>query len=114
MNAKPTGAHFDELRIWLGVALKAQAKKQQAADIPPDFAAWNGHLFWLQAAIEAHTLLPSQLTGEESQGLMLLDQVTRSLAQSLHRCPKCQAFTDGINACEHCGQSFVQAAKRKT
>ena len=114
MNAKPTGAHFDELRIWLGVALKAQAKKQELPpDTPPDFAAWIGHLFWLNACLSAHTMLCSQLLGDEAEGLRILDEVTQEAAQSLHRCPKCSQFTDGLNACEHCGKSFVQAATRK-
>lgn len=108
MSWSPTSADREGVRFWMGVALKAQANRE-AADMPPDFAAWIGHLFWLHAALSAEVMTAAELKQDESEGLVLLDQLSRELAGRLVRCPSCQAFSEKGLACTACGRPLQKS-----
>ena len=98
-----TSSDYEGVREWLGVVLKAQATGDDQ-EIPPDFAAWISHLGWLNACLEAGTLLPGQLLRDEAEGLRLMDEVARELSQKLMRCPSCGQYQESTLTCRRCGK----------
>ena len=111
MSWQATARDTAALRHWLEVALKAQATRKPPDDLPPDFAAWISHLFWLQSCLEAHVLPIAGLSGDEAEGLRLLDEATRHVSTQLKRCPHCGGFSETELSCSVCKRAFAPKAQ---